>query len=70
MSSVQLFFLLFQESGEVDACHLTFNQNGASSIPFSLIYWIIICQVPACLGIVYEFSYTFSQVQAYLVDCI
>jgi hypothetical protein len=43
------FFLLFQESGEVDACHLTFNQNGASSIPFSLIYWIIICQVQACL---------------------
>jgi hypothetical protein len=31
-----IVFLLFLESGELDACHLTFYQNGASSIPFSL----------------------------------
>jgi hypothetical protein len=80
--------LLFQESGDVGVCHLTFNQYGVSSIPFSLIFWIAILPGASLFGelymnfhtclarsqpiwwIVYEFSYTFGQVSAYLVNCI
>jgi len=78
-----IVFLLFLESGELDACHLTFYQNGASSFPFSLTldshfarsglfggvcmnYHTRLARCRPIWWIVYEFSYTFGQMPAFL----